>query len=278
MPPNQNTITPPPVLPNQTPPSSFATPSSNLYPIININHPEKPNRFYAVPLIGFLVKIIILIPVYLWLGLIGIVASSLSSVNSFVVLFTGKYWIKAYNLNLGFIRLSTKTTYFLYGLTDKYPGFNFTTTDFSIDIPYPEHPSKFFAIPIFGGLVRIILLIPYYIYQNVIANAARIGVFFSFFPVLFMGKYPESTFELGRDSVRVEQSTAAYIAGFSDKYPNFHISMSHKTIKIILITIAALWTAWATFDDIYKAVKPPTALNKNLTPSINSPFQLRDKF
>lgn len=242
MPPNQNT--------------------SNLYPFININHPENPNRFYAVPLIGILIKIIILIPVWIWLGILNIGGFFISLINSIEVLFTGKYWDTAYNYNLGLMCLTIKVIYFLEGLTDKYPGFSRTVQEFNVDIPYPENPNKFFALPLIGGLIRLILLIPYGIYQNVITNAAYLGVIISFLPVLLMGKYPESTYELARDSVRVSQATFVYTTGLSDKYPSFHISMNHKVIKIILIVVAALWILAGIFRDIYSAVVPIIQLSQ----------------
>src|SRR3989344_1395908 len=98
MPPNQ-TVPPQTTPPGPQPPNPKPIPSaqsqpipSNLYPVININRNEKPNRFYAFPLIGFLTKIIILIPVFIWMAILGIVQGILLIINSFIVLFTGKYW------------------------------------------------------------------------------------------------------------------------------------------------------------------------------------------
>lgn len=260
--------TPPPVPPTPTTPESPPISSPfNVYPVININHPEKPNRLFAVPLIGFLIKIIILIPVAIWLGLLSLVTSPVTLINSFIVLFTGKYWMTSYQLNLGLIRLYTKVTFFMFGLTDKYPGFGLSISDFSVDVSYPEHPNRLFAIPILGGLIRIILIIPYIIYQYILSNATNIGVFFSFFPVLFMGKYPESTFELARDSVRVSQATTSYAAGLSDKYPSFHISMNHKVIKIILIIIGLLLLLGSFSSGYASSKNKQTFQNKRILPS-----------
>lgn len=211
-----------------------------LYPIINIKRNEHPNRFYALPLIGFLVKAIATIPVGIWLAILMFGELFIVSINSLIILFTGKYWQFAYQYNLGVIRLSIKTLFYFDGLTDKYPGFSLNINDnYSVDIPYHQNPSRFFAIPILGFFIRIFLLIPYYIYSEVIYYAARIAVFFSFAPVLFSGYYPETTFELDRDSARVIYGSSAYIMGLSDTYPSFHISMNHQTMKIILIIAGA---------------------------------------
>lgn len=90
-------------------------------------------------------------------------------INSFLVLLTGKYWEHAYWVTLGLLRLSTKISFYMGGLTDKHPGISLSINDnFSFDIPYPEKSSRFYTVPVFGGLVRWILLIPYAVFIDVI--------------------------------------------------------------------------------------------------------------
>lgn len=215
---------------------------TNLYPTISLPHIQNPNRFYAFFVIGFVTKIIMLIPVFIELVFLGIAAFVMVMlINPLVVLFTGKYWDPAYTLMSGIMKLSAKISLFLFGLTNTYPGFDFTIHDkYTIDIPKPQHPNRFFAIPVLGGVARIVLLIPFLIYETVIRNGASIGATASSFPALFKGKYPESTYEIERDSVRLNLAISMYMAGFSDKYPNFWISMNHQPIKILLIILGAL--------------------------------------
>ncbi len=218
------------------------SPPSAAYPVVWIDHIKDPNRFYAFFVLGFVFKVIILIPQFIELIFLAIIAAVLSIINSFVVLFTGKYWDTAYDFLLGLMKFHAKIYFFFTGLTNKYPGFDFSLPDASmkIAIAKPTNPSRFFAFPVIGGLARIILLIPYCIYESVLSHGAWIGVVFSSFPALFQGKYPESTYEFTRDTQRVMLASSAYMIGFSDKYPNFWISMNHQTIKIILIIAGAV--------------------------------------
>jgi len=213
-----------------------------IYPILSVTHIQNPNRLWAIPIFGILVKLILIIPVSIELFVLTIANFFITIANSFVVLFTGKYLDFAYVLNLGIMRLSTKLSLYIYGLTDKYPGFTFEIKDplITLDMKKPEHPNRLFAIPLLGGIARIILLIPYFIYQSVLSYAVVVGVIISSFFVLFIGKYPEATYELVRDHMRVTLATNAYMTGFSDSYPSFWISMNHKTAKIILIIIGVL--------------------------------------
>lgn len=217
---------------------------SHLYPPITIHRITHPNRWYAFPIFGFVIKTILLIPQFLQLLILGIAAFFMVAlINPFVVLFTGNYWNPAYQLTSGMMRLGVKIAFFLYGLTNTYPGFDFTIhDDYKVEIHKPQHPNRLFAIPLFGFLVRAILLIPFLLYEGVIRTAAYFGAIGASFPVLYKGYYPESSYEIARDSVRLNIAQSMYVAGLSDTYPSFWISMNHKTIKIILIVLSVLYS------------------------------------
>ena len=177
---------------------------------------------------------------------LGLAAFITSIVNSFYVLTKGTYWDVSYKLNIGVFRQIAKAAFFFAGLTNKYPGFALEIADnFSLDMAKPNNPNKLFAFPIFGGVARIILLIPFAIYTQVVQNGARIGTVASSIPVLINGNYPESTFELTRDALRLVLAQSAWITGLSDNYPSFKISMNHQRVKIILLVLGALITIFS---------------------------------
>ncbi|MDD2823492.1 MAG: DUF4389 domain-containing protein [Candidatus Daviesbacteria bacterium] len=227
--------------PTAVQPQPTKQPISNYYPEIVIERNIKPNRLYAFPLFGFLFKIIILIPVFVELMFLGLALFVIVMLlNPFVVLVTGKYWKTAYDLALGVMRLGSKVSFYFYGITDKYPGFDITTTPYTYNLAYPESSNRLFAIPILGFIIRIVLLIPFSIVAQVISYASGIATFFTFAPVLFKGYYPETTHEINIDAVRLSQASNAYVYGISDKYPNFNISWNHKTMKIVLIVLGII--------------------------------------
>lgn len=220
-----------------------------IYPELTITKIKNPNRSWAIPIFGGLAKIIILIPVFIELAVLMFYIFLLQIINSFNVLFNKKYWPYCFEVTTGTFKLVTKSTFFFYGLTDKYPGFNLKLNgDFDLKFQMPQKPGIFYAVPILGIVARGILIIPFAIYSQVIGNGAKIGVVGSSFPVFFSGRYPDSTFELARDSARLSLSQMAYFAGISDKYPSFKINMDHQTIKIALIIIGTLMllSQWKT--------------------------------
>lgn len=218
------------------------------YPILKIDHIQNPNRFFAFPLLGGFVKIILLIPVGIELAILFTGQFFVTIINSFYVLFTRKYWSGAYQYSLGVMRLTAKTTFYFNGLTNSYPGFDFNLKDFTLDIPQPASPNRLYAIPFLGIMIRFILLIPYLLWNQILGSASNIGIAISSFWVLIRGRYPESTYELARDSFRVSQGSSAYLLGLSDTYPSFYISFNHKNIKIALIIIGLVLTFSGSFS------------------------------
>ena len=213
------------------------------YPILSVRLPTSPSRLWAFPILGIVVKGLILIPVAIWLWILSIVAGVAVLINSFVVLFNGHYWVPAYGLALGLLRLETKIVLYAAGLTDRYPGFGLTMAPgeaFSLEVPMPESPGRGFALPLLGGIARGILLIPIEIWAGVVAYGAYVAVIVASFPVLFAGRYPLSFLELARDAQRLYLSYSCYGLGLSDSYPSFSISMANPVVKWIFIILGVL--------------------------------------
>src|SRR6266699_1359718 len=112
-----------------------------IYPKLTVENNKNPNKFYAVPLLGLLIKVLILILVFFEGIFLGITFLFFWIANSFVILFTGQYWDAAYQFFLGIMRFGTKISVFLFGLTDKYPGFDLSSNGlFDLEIEKPAHP------------------------------------------------------------------------------------------------------------------------------------------
>lgn len=217
-----------------------------MYPEIEIERIRKPNRWYAIPLFGFLVKLIMIIPVSIEISVLRCIIFLASILNACNIFFRGRYWKWAYDINLGTMRLEVNVSYFLFGLTDIYPGFSLATTvDYSLKLPFNKKPNRLLATPLLGYILRAILMLPYLFYRHIVNMAAILAVFVSWIPVLFKRKYPDTTYEIVRDSVRVDQAVTAYFLGMSDSYPSWWISMKHKPLKILLIVLAVILTLWS---------------------------------
>ena len=83
-----------------------------VYSTLSIEHIQNPNRLWALPVVGGTIKLLIVIPVSIWLLFVDFAAIVLSIINGFFVLFAGKYWEPAYALAVGSMRLTAKANCF----------------------------------------------------------------------------------------------------------------------------------------------------------------------
>jgi hypothetical protein len=94
------------------------------YPVrMTLTPPEGSSRFWAVPLVGFLVKAIILIPHFIVIYVLGLVVALAQLVIWIPVLFTGRYPKALYDFVLGMNRWVFRVAAYAFLMTDAYPPF-----------------------------------------------------------------------------------------------------------------------------------------------------------
>ena len=93
---------------------------------VSIDRPQSSSRFFAIPVVGFFVKYIILIPHFIVLYVLGLVVGVCQLVIWIPVLFTGSYPDWAFGLVAGTTLWSVRVYSYLLGLTDRYPPFSFS--------------------------------------------------------------------------------------------------------------------------------------------------------
>ena len=190
--------------------------------MLRIEHIQNPNRLWAFPVIGGAIKLLIVIPVSIWLLFVDIAAIVLSIINGFVVLFTGKYWEPAYALAVGSMRLTAKANCFVLGLSDSYPGYSLDSSDdIRLEFAMPTQPNRLLALPLVGGIFRFAVLVPFFIFLFVIGLLVVLVYWFTWIPVLLIGRYPEGLFNLMVYSQRLQLRLSAFTFGLSDTYPLF---------------------------------------------------------
>jgi hypothetical protein len=213
----------------------------NYYPKQVIKNNQHPRMLFAFPFVGILIRLILTIPVNILIFIYSFWYAILWVAVPFVILFTGKYPESFYRFFLGYMRMYTKVAVYIAGLTDKYPGYGLDGNGIvELDFPKPHAPSRALGAPLIGFIVRIVLLIPFLIFESVLSYGAQWAVLFSWFGVLFKKRYPESLYEFVTDYLRVSNASTIYMTYLSDTYPSFEISMKHKRVKILLLVLGAL--------------------------------------
>jgi hypothetical protein len=173
-----------------------------------------------------LVNWILAIPHFIVLYALNLVSEVVVLLSWFIILFTGKLPPGLANLQVLYLRYTTRTYAYAAFLLEDYPPFTFDMTpsdpgDYSrvrVDVtPQLEDRNRLTVA------FRILLAIPQLVVLAALGIAASIVVLIAFFAVLFTGQWPpglrDFLIKVARWSIRVE----AYLALLTDEYPPFSL-------------------------------------------------------
>lgn len=196
------------------------------YPVrFDITRDATQSRLTNFPLfIGFLIRSILLIPHFIILYFMQIVAGVIYFIATFAILFTGSYPAGMFNFYVGYTRWTANVYAYLFHLFDKYPPFSLDAQEYPLtfSVEYPPTLSRLLNFPLLIGLfIKLVLVIPHLIILVFLFLAAMVVVFIAMFAILFTGSFPEGmhTFVVG--VVRWSMRVNAYTYGLTDKYPPF---------------------------------------------------------
>jgi uncharacterized protein DUF4389 len=198
--------------------------TTGAYPVaLTTVRPPSSSRFWAIPIIGILVKGIMLIPHFIILYVLGIVLGITQLVIWIWVLFGGRYPDWAFGLNAGYVRWITRVYVYGYGLSDAYPAFSMDAPG-DIFIARPESSSRLWAIPFIGIVVKYIILIPHFIVLYALSIAVSACQLVIWVWVLFGGVYPSWAYTLVGGTVLWLARVYSFGLGLTDSYPPFSFS------------------------------------------------------
>jgi hypothetical protein len=197
--------------------SSLYDPKGNIlvsYPVtFEADYVESRNRLTTF------FRLILAIPLMIWLVLYGIVAELAIVVAWFAIVFTGRYPAGIYNFVADFTRFETRVLAYTYLLSDPYPSFGG-----SDDPAYPVRMQ--FAGPLdqysrLRTLFRIILAIPIVILRYVMALMLEIGAVAGWFVILITGKMPRGLYDLMVLANSYTARSDSYLYLLTETYPPF---------------------------------------------------------
>ena len=206
----------------------------NLGATLKSERPTKASRVYSFPVFGFILKVIMIIPFMFALMFIMLAVLVTQIINSWVILFTGKYWDVAYNTTTKMLKLNVEGLLFVYGITDSYPYFQSRKWSSPL-VEYPEKSSRILGAPFIGITLRYILLIPFFLWIFVLGYARIVAVIVGNLPVFITGRYPKLIYEIVIDTLRLEVISNVYLFKLTDSYPSFRISWNHAWIKVLFL-------------------------------------------
>ena len=186
---------------------------------LQINTPERIANWRP------LVQWLLLIPHHVVLSVLGVVSGIVVLISWIVILFTGKLPAGLAGFQAMYLRYSAVVWAYAYFLTDQYPPFDFDTSPAD---PGRTQTSVSFSPALEGRnrltvLLRIITVIPAYIFNLIIVVIATVCIILGFFAVLFTGRWPDGLrrFVVGSHLVSLRYFTYGLL--LTDEYPPFSI-------------------------------------------------------
>jgi len=187
---------------------------------VTIDPPTSPSQLWAIPILGFLLKLLVLIPVFIGIFFVGIGLFFALIVIWIPVLLNGRYPSWGRDFVIWAIRWSLQVNAFVYGLTDRYPVPSSAADNpvhFSVEVPATS--SRGWALPVVGLLAKFVILIPAYVVISWAGQAVGLTLLIAWGPVLFSGTYPAWAHRFLVSYMRWGARVDAYFAGLTDVYP-----------------------------------------------------------
>jgi hypothetical protein len=189
------------------------------YPaVLEIDKPEHVANWR--PLVHWL----LVIPHWIVLYVLGIVAEFVAIAGWFIIVFTGKLPDGLANIIGLYIRYSQRTLAYAYFMREEYPPFTFEDT--------PADPGSYPGVRVdFAPELedrnrltvgfRFILVIPQIIVLGLLAIVVMFAMIGAFFAVLFTGRWPEGLWNFVLGFMRWSTRVNAYFMLLTDRYPPF---------------------------------------------------------
>lgn len=176
---------------------------------LSIEGPQ-PQRRWTVA-----VRIVLIIPHFLWLAVLSLVASIAVFFAWFGAVAIGRMPTRVGEFATKVVRYQTRV--YAYGglLTDVYPLFSPNDESYpaDLDIVQPDRLNRW------AVLFRFVLMLPAMFLASLVSGGTTIVLFFLWIITLVSGRMPDSAFEAICMSLRFQMRTSAYVWMLAARYP-----------------------------------------------------------
>ena len=165
-------------------------------------------------------RLLLAIPLFVWLALWGIVATVVVLVAWFAALFTGRVPQGLHGFLAGFLRYQVHVFAYATLAADPFPGFS-GSADYPVTVTI-DPPVAQGRLTVF---FRLLLAIPAAFISSALNSLTEVLVFFAWFVCLALGRMPEGMRNLLAFSVRYHAQTQAYETLLTGRYPSLNVGL-----------------------------------------------------
>lgn len=207
------------------PPPAFPL-APDAYPVnVSFDRAAPIDRLWGLPVVGVFVRSILLIPHYILLFLVAIIASILLLFTWIPVLILGRFPGWGYRWIGGLFAWQVRVQAYLALLTPRYPPFALSSYDYPVSIRFDEgvRINRLWGIPFLGILVRSIILIPHFIILWLLGILVGVLLLVTWVPVLLLGRQADLIYTVVGGFTRWWFRVIAYLLLMVDRYPPFSL-------------------------------------------------------
>ncbi len=193
------------------------------YPVhVNVPPDDEQNQLWGIPIVGLIVRAILVIPQALILIVVGILVACMQLVSWIPILVNGRMAGWGYAVAGGYLRLSTRAALYVLLITGRYPPFGLTGDHpVGVEFDQTETQNRLWGIPLLGLWVRWILLIPHFFVLALLGIVIGLMSLFTWVPVLVNGRQGDSVVRLFGGFYRWSIRVSAYALLLTGRYPPF---------------------------------------------------------
>jgi len=170
-------------------------------------------------------RLLLIIPIAIWLYLYGIVASIATLIAWFAIVITAKYPAGLYSFVAGYNRLLAQTTAYGALLCDRYPPFVGDDRTYPVQVRFAGPLTRYSRLK---TLFRFILAIPIVILRYVMGLLLEVGAVAAWFVIVIMGRLPRGLFDLLVLANSYTARSDAYLLLLTETYPPFQDDASRS--------------------------------------------------
>jgi hypothetical protein len=207
------------------PPPAFPL-APDAYPVnISYDRVASINRLWGIPIIGVAVRWVLLIPHFVVLFLLGIVAAFQLLFTWIPILLLGRFPGWGYRWIGGLLGWTYRVQAYATLMTPTYPPFSLDGEGHPVVVRFDEgvRINRLWGIPLLGLFVRALLLIPHYLVLALLAILVAFVAMFTWIPVLLLGRQADFVYTVVGGYNRWLLRVNAYLLRMVDRYPPFSL-------------------------------------------------------
>jgi len=165
-------------------------------------------------------RLLLAVPLFIWLALWGILATVVVLVAWFAALFMGRVPDGLHGFLAGFVRYQVHVFAYVTLAANPFPGFS-GSADYPVTVAI-DPPAAQGRLSIF---FRLLLSLPAAFISSALNSLTEVLVFFAWFVCLALGRMPEGMRNLLAFSVRYHAQTQAYQSLLTSRYPSLNVGL-----------------------------------------------------